>query len=150
MVSVWKSIVPGGSQPRLAGLRSFCLSSQLDLLGNAERVIDLDAEIAHRAFELCVAEQQLNHSQIPCPLVDLGRLCTPHRVSDVGGAVQPGARDPGVDDPGICRVERCGCSRKRLGKRYCRLPAVRLESQSSIDARVCSVISNWTGRPIFF
>ena len=37
-------------------------SSQLDLLGNTERVIDLDAEVANRAFELCVPEEQLDGS----------------------------------------------------------------------------------------
>ena len=31
--------------------RPLLLSSELDLLGNAERVVDLDAEIVDRAFE---------------------------------------------------------------------------------------------------
>ena len=74
---------------------------RLDLLGNAERVVNLDAEIADGAFELCVSKQQLNRSQVPRLLVDLGRFRPSHRVSAVGGAVQSGARDPGVDDPSI-------------------------------------------------
>jgi len=45
-----------------------------------------------------------------------------------------------MDDP--CRVDRCGCARKRLGKRYFALLASTFESQSWIDVRVCSVISN--------
>ena len=49
-----------------------------------------------------------------------------------------------------CRVERCGCARRRLGKRYFSLVAAISDSQSSTEARVCSVISNWTGRPVFF
>ncbi len=39
-----------------------------------------------------------------------------------------------------CRVERCGCPRRRLGKRYCPFRAAPLESHSPIEARVCSVI----------
>jgi hypothetical protein len=42
---------------RLGQGRDSYLSSQLDLLGNAERVIDLDTEIADRAFELRVPEE---------------------------------------------------------------------------------------------
>jgi hypothetical protein len=75
--------------------------SQLDLLGNAERVIDLDAEITNRAFELRVPEEQLDGSQVACLLVDLRRLRPPHRVRAVGGAVKSGALDPGMDDPRI-------------------------------------------------
>ena len=37
--------------------RPLLLSSELDLLGNAERVVDLDAEVADCAFELCVSKQ---------------------------------------------------------------------------------------------
>jgi hypothetical protein len=35
-------------------------SSQLDLLGNAERVVDLDAEVADGALELRMPEEQLD------------------------------------------------------------------------------------------
>ena len=34
------------------------LGLQVDLLGYGERVVYLDAEIAHRAFQLCVPEKQ--------------------------------------------------------------------------------------------
>ena len=33
--------------------------SQIDLLGECERVIHLDAEVAHSALQLAVAEEQL-------------------------------------------------------------------------------------------
>src|SRR5260370_24029962 len=81
--------------------RRLVLSSQLDLLGDAERVIDLDAEIADRAFELRVPEEKLNRPQVARLLVDLGRLRSPHRMRAVGGAVEPGTLDPGMDDPRI-------------------------------------------------
>lgn len=44
--------------------------SDINLFGNGERVVHLDAEIADRAFDLDVAEQELHRSQIPRPPVD--------------------------------------------------------------------------------
>ena len=49
-----------------------------------------------------------------------------------------------------CRVDRCGCVRTRLGKRYRVLRLRMSASHAWIAARVCSVISNCTGRPVFF
>ena len=96
-----------GPAPRRAATSSY-LSSQLDLLRDAEGVIDLDAKIADRAFELRMPEEKLNRSQIPRLLVDLRRLRPPHRVRTVGGTVEPCTLDPGVDDPSIlsCREVR--------------------------------------------
>jgi hypothetical protein len=74
-------------------------SSQLDLLGSAERAVDLDAEIADGALELRMPEEQLDGSQVARLLVDLRRLRPTHRVRAVGGAVQPGALNPSMDDP---------------------------------------------------
>jgi hypothetical protein len=44
--------------------------SDINLFGNSERVINLDAEIADRAFDLGVAEQELDRSQVACAPVD--------------------------------------------------------------------------------
>ena len=41
------------------------LSLQLDLLGYGKRVVYLDAEIAHRAFQLRVPEKQLHGFRLP-------------------------------------------------------------------------------------
>jgi len=41
---------------------AFVLTSQLDLLRDAECIVDLDAEIADSAFELRMPEQQLHRS----------------------------------------------------------------------------------------
>ena len=46
------------------------LFSDLDLLGNRKRVVDLDPEIANRALNVCMAKQQLNRSKVPRLLVD--------------------------------------------------------------------------------
>jgi hypothetical protein len=43
---------------------AYHLSLQLYLLGYGKRVVYLDAEIAHLACQLCVAEKQLHCSQI--------------------------------------------------------------------------------------
>jgi hypothetical protein len=37
--------------------------SDINLFGNRERVVNLDAEIAYRAFDLGVAEQELHGSR---------------------------------------------------------------------------------------
>src|SRR5437764_239759 len=81
------------------------LSSEFDLFRDAERVLDLDPEIADRAFQLRVAEQKLNRSQVPSLLIDLRRLRPPHRMRPVGGAVEPNTGDPSMDDSRIlpCR-----------------------------------------------
>jgi len=50
------------------------LKSEFDLLGDAERVIDLDAEVADGAFELRVPKQQPHCSQVAGLRVNL-RLC---------------------------------------------------------------------------
>jgi hypothetical protein len=82
------------------------------------RVIDLDAEIADRAFELRVPKEQLDGSQVARLLVDL---------------------QPSSASSNACRA------REEV------LPflASTSGSQSRIEARVCSLISNWTCRPIF-
>ena len=56
----------------------------LGLFRNLQRVIDFNAEVAHRAFELGMPEQQLNCPQILRALVDQRGLCSPHRVRSVG------------------------------------------------------------------
>ena len=42
--------------------------SNIDLLGNRKRVVHLDPQIADRAFDLRVAQQELNRSKVPCLL----------------------------------------------------------------------------------
>ena len=76
-------------------------SSELDLLGNAERVVHLDAEVADCAFEFRMPEEKLDRPQIARLRLDLRRLRPPHRMRAVGGAVEPGTLDPGMDDPRI-------------------------------------------------
>ena len=74
---------------------------QLDLLGYGKRVVYLDAEIAHRAFQLRVPEKQLHDSQVAPFLIYLCRLGPSHRMRAIGRAIKFSTRDPRMDDPGI-------------------------------------------------
>src|SRR5215469_18822111 len=77
------------------------LGLQLDLLGYGKRVVYLDAEIAHRAFQLRVPEKQLHRSQ-GCPFSYIS--VRPWSVASNAchrPAIKPSARDPRMDDPGI-------------------------------------------------
>src|SRR6267154_1547356 len=69
-------------------------SSELDLLGNAERVVHLDAEVADCAFEFRMPEEKLDRPQIARLLIDLCRLRPPHRMRAVGGTIKSGTLDP--------------------------------------------------------
>ncbi len=48
--------------------------SDVNLLGYGKRVINLNSEIADRALDLCVTQQELNSSKISCFLIDQGCL----------------------------------------------------------------------------
>ncbi len=54
--------------------------SEFNLLGDAESVVDLDAEISDGAFQLRVPEQQLDRSKIAGFSIDLGRLRPANRM----------------------------------------------------------------------
>jgi hypothetical protein len=51
-------------------------NSHINLLGYGKRVVYLDAEVPHSAFDFSVAEQQLHSSQISCATVDQGCFST--------------------------------------------------------------------------
>jgi hypothetical protein len=125
------------------------LRSQLDLLRDAERIIDLDAEVANCAFELRVPEEQLHRPQVAGLLLNLRHLCSPHRVRPISRAIETGGCHPVMDDTRVLPCRDVRLVMKALGKRYWLFPGAVLTSQSRIAARVCSVISNWTGLPVF-
>ena len=69
--------------------------SDISLFGQRKRVIHLDTEIAHRAFDLCVTKQDLDSPQIASSPVYQGRLGAPERMGAKHGYVQPDACYPG-------------------------------------------------------
>ena len=77
------------------------LRSELDLLRDAERIVDLDAEVANSAFALCVPEEQLYRPQVTGLLVNLRHLCSPHRVRPISRAIETGAFDPTMDGTSV-------------------------------------------------
>jgi hypothetical protein len=52
-------------------------NSDINLFCDRQGVVDLDLEIADCAFDLCMAKQELNGTQIACPPVDQGRFRAP-------------------------------------------------------------------------
>jgi hypothetical protein len=78
-----------------------------------QRVVYLDAEIAHSAFELRLPEKQLHCSQVARFLIYLCRLDSSHRMRAMGRAIKPSALTQEWTIRAYCRVERCGCVRTR-------------------------------------
>ena len=54
--------------------------SDVDLLGDRERVIDLDAKVSDRALHLGVPKEQLNRAEVPGSAVDQSGLGSPQRM----------------------------------------------------------------------
>jgi hypothetical protein len=50
--------------------------SDVNLFRNCQGVIDLNAEIPDRAFDLGMPEQELDSPQVACPPIDQGSFCT--------------------------------------------------------------------------
>jgi hypothetical protein len=97
-----------------------------------------------------VPEKQLHGSRVARFLIYLCRLGPSHRMRAIGRAIKSAARDPRMDDPGILPGRQVRLRSDPLGKR-CRVLRFRMSaSHAWIAARVCSVISNCTGRPVFF
>ena len=59
------------------------------LLGYFQCIIDLDAEIAYRAFQLDVAKQELYGSQVLSTPVNQDCLGATHRLGAVDSGIQP-------------------------------------------------------------
>jgi hypothetical protein len=68
--------------------------SDINLFGDRERVVNLDPEISDRAFDLGVAEQELDGSQIPRAAVDQRCLGPPQGVRAENPRVKPDACHP--------------------------------------------------------
>lgn len=73
----------------------------LRLLRHFECIIDFDAQVSHGAFQLCMAEQQLNRSQVLGSLINQRGFCPAHRVGPVGRGIQARSRHPVMHDPGV-------------------------------------------------
>jgi hypothetical protein len=79
--------------------------SDLNSLRDIKRIVDLDAEVAHRALNLGVAQEQLIRAQVASAPIDKGGLSPAHGMRGVLERVQPDAADPLADKPSVlaCR-----------------------------------------------
>jgi hypothetical protein len=75
--------------------------SDVDLLGDRERVIDLDAKVSDRALHLGVAKEQLNRPEVSGSPIDQGRLGSTQRMSAEQRRVETDAGDPLRQQAGI-------------------------------------------------
>lgn len=64
-------------------------------LGNFERIIHFNAEVADRTFRLPVVQHQLNGAEVPGFPVDQRDLGASYRMRPVFGRVQANTGDPG-------------------------------------------------------
>ena len=80
--------------------------SDINLFRYCQGVIDFDAEIPDRAFDLGVSEQELDSPEITRPPVDQGGLGTPQRMRAEQPRIESHAADPLGDEAGILRSDR--------------------------------------------
>ncbi len=61
----------------MLGFESRCANraSDVDLFRYGKSIIDLDAQVAHRALDLRVAKQKLDGPEIASPPIDQGSFC---------------------------------------------------------------------------
>ena len=64
-------------------------SPDINLFGYCQRVIDLNAEIADRALDLGVPEQELHGSQVAGAPIDQRRLRAPQRMRTEQRRIEP-------------------------------------------------------------
>src|SRR5581483_4176025 len=79
--------------------------SDINLFSYCQGVIDLDAKIPDRAFDLGMPEQELDGPEIPGAPVDQGSLGASERVRPEKSWIKPDTADPVVDKTGI--LTRC-------------------------------------------
>ena len=84
-----------------AQCEEFCGSLYLGAFRKGERVLYVDAEVPNGAFDLRMAEQDLNGAQITCLLVNDGRLGSAQRMRPVILPAQPDPDDPFIDESSI-------------------------------------------------
>ena len=68
--------------------------SDVDLLGDLDRIVDLDAEVAHRALDLRMSEQKLDRTEIARSSVDQHSLRVSERVRSELRRIEADAPNP--------------------------------------------------------
>ena len=79
--------------------------SDINLFRYCQGIIDLDAEISDRAFDLGMPQQELDSPQVACPPIDQGSFCAAQGMRPKQPRVQSDASDPFRHEPRI--LARC-------------------------------------------
>ena len=96
--------------------------SDINLFRYRQGVIDLDAEIPDRAFDLGMPEQELDGSEIACAPIDQGSFCASQRMRAKKPRVQPNASDPLRYEPRILARRHVAVGTPTAGEQEGRLP----------------------------
>lgn len=67
-----------GQRPSSLAAATSLAELHLSLLGDLQRIVDLDSEVSDGALKFAVAEEKLNRPQVPGPPVDQRRFGAPH------------------------------------------------------------------------
>jgi hypothetical protein len=89
-----------GPKPDGSGAAFQCraaATSEFNLLGQFERVVEFHAQVANRCLQLCVSKQELAGPQIACPLVNQGDLRPAQTVGAEKRVIEPGKIQPIVE-----------------------------------------------------
>ena len=116
MTSAIRRQVSDQSGPKLVCDRRHCRSrrprlllgvsrqiSDVDFVGDFDRIIDFNAKIANRALNLGMPQQELDGSTVPCAPVDQHSIGSAQGVRAKLGRIEPDAGHPFPDEPGIPR-----------------------------------------------
>jgi len=106
-------------------------ASDISLLGHLQRIVDFDAQVAHRAFDLAVTEQQLDGSQVLGPPVGQGGFGARHGVRSTRRRIEAQACDPAAHDAGVLERSNvldgaASSGEERIGRLQSRLVDPRL------------------------
>src|ERR1700730_6422712 len=100
--------------------------SDINLFRYCQGVIDLNAEIPDRAFDLGMPEQELDGPEIASAPIDQRSLRTPQRMRPKQPRVQSNAADPFEDETGIlagCHTAvRTAAVEQKLARAFARGP----------------------------
>jgi len=89
----------------------------LGLFGDLQRIVDFNSEVAHRALQLRVAQEQLHDAEVLGSPIYQRRLRPPQGVRAIALASRPISRIQPRAIRAYCRVDRCGDECSRLGNR---------------------------------
>lgn len=120
-------------------------TSDLDLLGNLNGIVDFDAKISNCALYLRVAQQELDGTQVAGPSVDQRRLGSAQRVHAELEWVEADTGDPLADEAGVLTCREAASVTATAEQEFAQLPPA--DSEILVDglARLLGELgADWT------